>query len=338
MRTSVRTITAAAILLGAAAAAHSQETPPEHPALKLELRRDGTGPQRPWDPLVITPVVINTSGSEAIPFLPPGDGSLVGAREPRATWRCWRQAPGGEWLPEFLMGGRYCGTEDREWRDEVVVLRPGDEHLCTQAVCPRLPEITATARYRFRMWHTYTAQPPRVDAQALGAEPLGRMCGVAPFTLTSEPIEILIEVPLRLEVRQVRRMPWDDAINLADYFEVTLVNISDGAVEVGANADTDLVVHVGPRVHVHGGGQQADSPARQLAPGERIVLLGAADTSAELPPQALPRPERDPDRPLIFRAHYHRPGWSRVLRSDDLPIDLPFIPPPPPELDPQRPA
>lgn len=177
----------------------TQSELPAHADLELSAELLTPPSTQGFWPIRIAVSLTNRSTHKTWPIVLPGDGSDVGWREPH-TWITGELLDAdGEWKPFASRGSARCGNYDADWRDEVVALAPGESLRIEERNAAQELNLNRSGRARLRMHYAWTAKPARAESwdenPISGSDGLGRMCRVAPFELTSAPIEIELLAP-----------------------------------------------------------------------------------------------------------------------------------------------
>lgn len=176
-------------------------------------------------------VLANTSKTFTYPVVKPGDGTEAGWREPYVYFTAERLAADGRWLPVEQDRYSRCGLCDSDWPKDVVDLHPGGRLLLGGPYAGVPVNVQHPGRVRVFGHSPYRASggkygPPRPDAER------GRMRGVPPFVVTSEPVEFEVSRPLDVRVRVKRPMAAEVRHPVSDILEVTVVNLTPAALPI----------------------------------------------------------------------------------------------------------
>jgi hypothetical protein len=254
----------------------------EHDLLLTITRKETRFMEEGGDPgLVIT--LTNRSQQRAWPVVLAGDGSEAGWREPWVFFTVERRSENGPWEQARQAQLGRCGNFDRDWAKDVVTLGGGESRTLEgipfigyEAAMEGAAAIRITAHYIYRQGNV---------VRSLFATPNAppSMEGVPSFTISSEPMELLIERPLRLEV-ELHALP-EQGGPVEDIVTVAATNVSSHDVVLprkGGSIDLQLD---GVKRDLTGQREQLRSHLRfgmswgiaaeetmTLAPGQRVTL------------------------------------------------------------------
>lgn len=169
--------------------------------LKLEMRADKTGPFLPGEHFYVKLKLTNTSKDQTHPIVKPGDGSMVGWREPHIFFTAEHLVPDGRWLPADKASSARCGNFDSEWQKDIVHLAPGQSEDLKGIDSPiyGLNFSNATTA-RIQAHYHYNQGKTSRDGEIIPESERGAMKDSPSFKISSSPLEVTFVHPLSLSL------------------------------------------------------------------------------------------------------------------------------------------
>lgn len=291
--------------------------------LRVELTRTSRESIPPGGEVTVKARLVNR-GVTAVEVIRPGDGSEVGWREPWVRFSGQRTTPEGvnEAVPSALMAR--CGLYDPNWAKDVVRLVPGAAiELDTWIPTPsRALLLDRVGRVEIRMHYAFGRAPGK-GHMGTPEETRAALAGVDPFEVTSNPITVVIESPLRLDVRLLggaSRLRVGQQTKLSWVFAAELVNVSDRPVIVTTpGTPTTLRLEHRPNGVLLGVDGPTPLPHRDevtIAPGGRVPLLGAGARFSKLADGTwTPRDAGPIDITVVFDQRGPDSGGQRLVSA-----------------------
>lgn len=143
------------------------------------------------DPIDLTMTLVNR-GASAQDVVKPGDGSESNWREPWVHYSAERKTDKG-WEPVIEMPIGRCGLYDANWEKDVVALAPGARLSLNDWIpgVSQVLDLNAPGTYRVTVHYAFgTAGKGQNKPPFSTPRTEGPMKGVAPFTVSSEPLTI----------------------------------------------------------------------------------------------------------------------------------------------------
>lgn len=217
------------VLLAAGCAANVDGPPANGPDPGLVLRVEMLTPsvlmagQSPGFKIALA----NGSAVVSYRVVKPGDGSEVGWRDPYIHWTGEIDLGDGEFVPLTKVELGRCGLMNRYGDEDVIRLAPGEElplHFTPSFEFQQAGKVRLYAHYEY-----HAGQRPR-HAKKSNPVVLPSMNGVAPFTVTSPPVEFDIVRPYDAKVTVRKALKANATNRLSDILDVTFVNNTSRAI------------------------------------------------------------------------------------------------------------
>jgi hypothetical protein len=274
-------------------AAWAGDPPPQPPIagdVKLVATYGGPTTIGPQQGVTVRLKLVNTSKTESHCIVIPGDGSNVGWREPHVFYTGQIRQSDGAWKALATRRLLRCGLFDADWQKDVVQLKPGGELAIDKWLIGPTEQLYYQQAGKTRLFahYKYSAGRTAKSGELNEQSNTGRMGDAPPFELISNPIELTVERPLDVVVRQRQPLIANLEMRLSDVLEVKLANRTAKPVEAVAPT-----LHAGSRLQLlldaeFGWGPTIDRQGAQyggrftLSPGESVPLLGPGHTANEL--------------------------------------------------------
>ncbi|MEO2089299.1 MAG: hypothetical protein ABGY75_07360 [Gemmataceae bacterium] len=278
----------------------SESDPFARIASDLKLVVDQPGPRRvyPGHRLRLSGTLVNLSHTRSYPVVRPGDGSYDGRGEPYTFMTATLTRPGGEAIDLKRVQVGKCGIYDTQWALRVETLRPG-ESIPIRGVIgfPLDEEGTVVARLFYR----YTARPSDLFVTSL-SHPTGRgvthgrMAGVPPFEVVSDPVRVEVVRPhsLKLDLKKAEPRVGEKFVP-SELITATLTQTGEdpfGGPVFGPHSLNILCMSFERRTTLDGGRGagatpfqdyvSARLPVRHMKVGESVELFSLLDGDSDL--------------------------------------------------------
>lgn len=220
--------------------------PPSQEELESSLQIRYTFSKRvlqPWDRCEVSAEIVNTSQTDTLHVVLPGDGSASGRREPK-IWIETERLNDGEWIPVHDYGGGwFCGFYDADWISSVRTLKPNQSiAMSGNNFVGGGVRSLATGVYRQRLVYHFRGNIPSRPTQALEPEGYGLMTGYPEHTLRSEPVEFVIpDAPLsiRIDLKDQTSLLSEETLIDSSGIAIWLDNAGDTAIQIQCGSDHD---------------------------------------------------------------------------------------------------
>lgn len=193
--------------------------------LVLECRLSTSREIQCGDPVFANLMLVNASQSRSFRVVKPGDGSMVGWREPYVHYTADVDRGDGVWREVDGRTHARCGHFNSAWNLDVVDLGPGMRLPIIHHVDQPSHELSFAepGRYRLRGHYAY-----RGDGDTKPAIRIPRIEGpmkrIAPFEVVSEPVEIHVTRSVKLRLAPLRTLKAGRTEKLSDVIGVVFLN------------------------------------------------------------------------------------------------------------------
>jgi hypothetical protein len=259
------------------------------PAQDLELRLTMVTkrPVQPLEVLEYRVLLVNRSKDATHKVVLPNDGSESGWREPHVFWTASLVGADGVEQPLQAHGVGRCGLYATQWWKDVTTLAPGATLDVTDGFAQPFQSFDVQEEGTLRLvahfaWSAGTkakGQPGDVAAP----DDLGGMRGVAPYELTSKPIDVKLKRFLDVAARAKAQFRVGEDVLLSDVVELTLANRTGTPLRLDP-AEWDVSLDSTPPTpeiaKLDAVAAKPGAAAFDLAPGSSTPLVGAAGLAA----------------------------------------------------------
>ncbi len=213
----------------------------------------------------------NRSESTRHTVVMPGDGSMVGWREPHIRYEVERYGADGEPVAVEAQRIMRCGNYDANWLDELKTLEPGDavefEHY---GPITWIHDLARPGRYRIRGLYSFSRRSSRASqwsGDPDAPEELGSMDAYAPYDLKSEWVEWTAIEPVRVTIVRTGTVVFGSTQMASEVIVAHVENVSAETLTIQPDQ-----VRVSVEFTKKTGNLTLSADARETAPRGPIVL------------------------------------------------------------------
>lgn len=237
----------------------------------------------PGQKIEISPSLLNSSNTKSYRVIKPSDGSSDGRREPHVFFSVDYQANEGQWIeaPRRVIYG--CGVYSEDWARDYYDLEPGGTLALNKWItrANRRYEFQKPGIYRVQFHYKYRGGTYGINhenGKRYGKDNLPKeVRDIPPFHVISDPIEIVVERPLEVQLKTNLQHVSGSKISLSDMFDLTLLNTSNEPIEVVTNWGLSFEIQgrgSRPAIDMN---QTKSISKKTIESGDSVALLGKKD-------------------------------------------------------------